>query len=50
MKSETAVNSSLSFGSALAAIISWSLHESIVWAIIHGVFSWFYILYYVIIR
>lgn len=34
------------FGSALAMTISWSANHSIMWAIIHGVFSWFYVLYY----
>lgn len=38
----------LSFGSALAIAISWSLHKSIVWACIHGLFSWFYVLYFAI--
>jgi len=36
----------ISFGSALAITISWSLHKSILWAIIHGMCSWFYVLYY----
>jgi len=33
------------FGSALAMIISYERSASILWAILHGVFSWFYILY-----
>src|SRR5437667_253190 len=35
-----------SFGSALAIAISWSEHHSILWAIIQGFFSWFYVVYY----
>lgn len=35
-----------SFGSALAIAISWSAHKSILWAILHGVFSWLYVLYF----
>jgi hypothetical protein len=38
------------FGSALAITISWSLHQSIVWAVIHGFFGWLYVLYYAIVR
>lgn len=38
------------FGSALAITISWSLHQSIVWAIIHGFFGWLYVVYYAIVR
>ncbi len=40
----------LGFGSALAITISWSLHESILWAILHGFFSWFYVVYYAATR
>ena len=40
----------VSFGSALAIAISWSEHRSIIWAIIHGVFSWFYVIWYALSR
>ena len=40
----------ISFGSALAMVISWSQHESVLWAILQGVFSWFYVIYYVLTR
>lgn len=40
--------SGISFGCALAICISWSLHKSVLWAIIHGLFSWFYVIYYII--
>jgi hypothetical protein len=42
----TAAKAGIGFGSALAITISWSLHESILWAIIHGFFGWFYVAYY----
>ncbi len=38
------------FGSALAIAISWSEHHSIVWSIIDGFLSWFYIAYYTVTR
>ncbi len=44
------VRGGISLGSALAVAISWSLHQSILWAIIHGVFSWFYVIYYALTR
>ena len=34
------------FGSALAIAISWSANKSILWAIIHGLLSWIYVIYY----
>lgn len=43
-----AVRTGISFGTALAIAISWSANHSIIWAIIHGVFSWLYVIYYFI--
>lgn len=40
----------VSFGSALAIAISWSLHKSIGWAIIHGFLSWLYVAWYAVTR
>ena len=40
----------VSFGSALAIAISWSTHHSILWAIVHGILSWLYVLYYAATR
>ncbi|WP_169829179.1 hypothetical protein [Tsuneonella mangrovi] len=40
----------IGFGSALAIAISWSLHKSIIWAMIQGFFGWFYVIYYVLTR
>ena len=49
-KTKQVVKTGASFGSALAIAISWSVHKSILWAILHGIFSWFYVIYYVITR
>jgi hypothetical protein len=40
----------ISFGTALAIAISWSQHHSILWAIVHGVFSWLYVIYFAVTR
>ncbi|MEJ8568743.1 hypothetical protein [Elongatibacter sediminis] len=40
----------VSFGSALAMAISFNVNQSIGWAILHGLFSWFYVIYYAIFR
>lgn len=42
--------SAITFGSALAITISWSIHKSVLWAIIHGFLSWFYVIYYVLTK
>ncbi|HUZ47615.1 MAG TPA: hypothetical protein VMW54_13340 [Terriglobia bacterium] len=38
----------ISFGSALAMILSWSVNRSVLWAILHGIFSWLYVVYFVV--
>jgi hypothetical protein len=35
-----------SFGSALAMAISYNTNHSILWAIVHGIFSWIYVVYF----
>jgi hypothetical protein len=49
-RSAGVVRAGASFGSALAIAISWSEHHSILWAIVEGFFSWFYVLYYALTR
>lgn len=46
----TAARAGIGLGSAIAVAISWSLHKSIIWAAIHGFFSWFYVLFYAFTR
>ena len=38
----------ITFGSCLAMIISYTAWKSIFWAIIHGLLSWIYVIYYII--
>ena len=45
-----AAKAGIGLGSAIAVAISWSLHKSILWAIVHGVLSWFYVMYYAFTR
>ncbi|MET0688634.1 MAG: hypothetical protein ABWY38_05480 [Methyloceanibacter sp.] len=40
----------VSFGTALAIAISYVNNQSILWAIIHGFFSWFYVIYFALFR
>ena len=35
-------------GTVLAVLVSWHLNHDVVWAIIHGFFSWWYLVYYAI--
>lgn len=45
-----AAKAGIGLGSALAVAISWSLHKSIVWAVVQGFFGWFYVAYYALTR
>ncbi len=42
------VSKGITFGSALAMIISYAHWQSIGWAIFHGLLSWGYVIYYAI--
>lgn len=45
MKETKIVETGVGFGSALAMAISYTTNKSIGWAILHGIFSWFYVIY-----
>jgi len=36
----------LNMGGCLAMILSYSLNKSILWCMLHGIFGWFYVIYY----
>lgn len=38
----------ISVGCCLAMIISFVTHKSVLWALIHGLLGWFYVIYYII--
>jgi hypothetical protein len=45
-----AARTGITFGSALAIAISWSVNKSILWAIIHGLLSWVYVVYFALLK
>lgn len=45
-----AARAGIGLGSAIAVAVSWSLHKSLLWAIIHGFLGWFYVIYYALTR
>jgi hypothetical protein len=40
------LKNSISFGTVLAIVISWSRNKSILLAILHGLLSWLYVFYF----
>ncbi len=44
----SAAKAGISFGSALAMVISYTTWHSVGWAIFHGLLSWAYVIYFVL--
>ena len=44
------VKTGITFGSALAMVISYTNWHSVLWAIFHGILSWIYVIYFVIVH
>ena len=42
--------SGVSLGATLAVVCSWQRNRSILWAILAGIFSWFYVIYFALTR
>lgn len=40
----------IGLGSVLAIVTSWDRNKSILWAIIHAIFGWFYVIYFALTR
>jgi hypothetical protein len=39
------VGPGIGLGTIIAVVVSWSRNKSILWAIIHGLFGWLYVIY-----
>ena len=50
MEKKDYVRSGIGFGTALAIAISYTTNQSVLWALIHGLLSWFYVIYFVLTR
>ena len=48
-RSGEVVRTGITFGSALAMVISWTANKSLLWAIVHGLLSWLYVIYYALV-
>lgn len=47
-RSKSVVKSGVGFGACLAMVISFTTWKSVFWAILHGILSWIYVVYYLI--
>jgi len=48
--SHTVTQTGIGLGSAIAVVCSWQRNRSILWAILAGIFSWFYVIYFALTR
>lgn len=47
---QTITQSGVGLGSIIAVVTSWDRNRSIGWAILHGIFGWFYVIYFAFTR
>jgi len=47
---QTVTQSGIGLGSAIAVVCSWERNRSILWAILAGIFSWLYVIYFAVTR
>jgi hypothetical protein len=45
-----ATQSGVGLGSVIAVVCSWQRNRSILWAILAGILSWFYVIYFALTR
>jgi hypothetical protein len=46
----TIIQSGVGLGSVIAVTCSWERNKSILWAILAGILSWFYVIYFALTR
>jgi hypothetical protein len=44
------VSNGIGIGAALAIVSSWQRNRSLLWAILAGIFGWFYVIYFALTR
>lgn len=49
MEKRDAARGGIGLGAAIAVAISWSVNKSILWAIVHGLLGWIYVVYYALV-
>ncbi len=40
----------IGLGTLIAVLVSWSRNKSILWAIVHGILGWFYVIYALLVK
>lgn len=45
-----AIDGGIGLGSIIAVVASWSRNKSILWAVVHGLLGWIYVVYFIFTR
>jgi hypothetical protein len=46
----TIIHDGIGIGAVIAIVCSWQRNRSILWAILAGIFTWFYVIYFALTR
>ena len=46
----TVISNGIGLGGTIAVVASWSRNKSILWAVLHGILGWLYVIYYFVTR
>lgn len=49
MSNKSSIGAGIGIGNIIAIVISWTANHSIIWALIHGLLGWVYIIYYALL-
>jgi len=47
---QTVVRNGIGIGSVIAVVVSWDRNKSILYALLHGILGWLYVIYFIIVR
>ncbi|MGB1393581.1 MAG: hypothetical protein ACPH4O_04950 [Flavobacteriaceae bacterium] len=47
---QNVVKNGIGIGSVIAIVVSWDRNKSILYALLHGILGWLYVIYFIIIR
>lgn len=45
-----AAGAGIGLGAVLAVVMSWTANKAVLWALLHGVLGWLYVVYYIIFK
>jgi hypothetical protein len=50
LEQSNAIKGGIGLGTVLAVVLSWSRNRSVLWAILHGILGWLYVIYFILTR